>query len=60
MLLVFTMKTVNDDLKSLKEKMESFWPKKLSHWWNKIRSWIPSNWRIFESNLLDIESIFQN
>ena len=44
---------------SLKEKMESFWPKKLSHFSElKFGPKIPSNWRIFESNWLDIESQF--
>ena len=43
---------------TMEEKMKSFQPKKLSHWRTKIQPWIPSNWRIFESNWLDIESQF--
>ena len=41
--------------------MESFWPKKF--WVNggtKIRPGIPSNWKIFESNWLDMESQFKS
>ena len=45
---------------SLKENMESFWPKKLSHWRTKIRPGIQNNWRILESNWLDIESQIVN
>ena len=41
---------------TLKEKMESFWPKSWVTGGSKIRPRIPSNWRIFESNWLHIES----
>ena len=37
--------------------MELFWPKKLSDYsGTEIRPGIPSNWRIFESNWLAIDS----
>ena len=39
-----------------KEKMESFWPKSWVTGGTKFRPGIPSNWRIFESYWLDIES----
>ena len=43
-----------------KEKIESFWPEKFLTWkvtdGTIISPGIPSNWRIFESNWLDIES----
>ena len=41
---------------TLKEKMESFWPKKFESGGTKIRPEIPSNFRIFESKWLAIES----
>ena len=40
--------------------MESFWPKIWVTSRTKILAGIPSNWRIFESNWLDIESQIVN
>ena len=47
-------------LRTLKKKMESFWPKSWVTRGIKIRPGIPSNWRTFESNWLDIESQIDN